>query len=528
MRSLTRFHISGLFIWSLLVLLQAMIWASWENALAGGLTLCGGILGVSVCFRQNLLRSFPLSTIMMTGYVTYYFLLPPIASLTEGKPLTFNLKNPDLVFIHSLLCLIALITAHTLYRNSNLLNQLRRTLSEKLYRPAGFFKGPGNLQLLLMGCMGMLATIEQIFIGGGAQKELLGAGNKFVQALYPLTYLPYAILVRPLMGQRYKINVQWLAILSGYTAILFMVSMGKNSRSAFFMGIMSVAMAYIYGVSLNFFSRRIFHPKNILIAVALFFILSGPMTDFATSMVIVRGQRANISAMELANKTIDTFLDKQAIETFRRKKGDNRVWDERYVDNLFLARMANLKFTDNSLSLADTFNSGHHQHMRSLEWQKTLSVFPRPFLSLFDISIDKNLVSSASGGDLLLYVVTRSPFVLGGFRTGSILGSGYALFGWFYLIVITGISVVIFTLADAQTSRQISPENNGVKTLQPVLNPLCIATFFTWFFYFTSAATGTESMAGFAQFILRGWLQSLFIYATAYWMTFLLLRPFKQ
>ncbi len=206
----------------------------------------------------------------------------------------------------------------------------------------------------------------------------------------------------------------------------------------------------------------------------------------------------------------------------------NDVTDEFYLDNVFLARLCNLKFPDNSISRALKLNEAGRRYIREFEWQKTLGVFPRPVLKLLGLSVDKNFTTSSSTGDVMLYAVTGSPYVLGGFRTGSIFGSGYAMFGWFYPLVFGLLAVFIFIFADAQTSRKQISNQTGRANWQPILSPMAIITFFTWFFYLTSAATGCDSMSKLAQFMLRGWLQVLLIYAVAYWGTYAVLKPFGK
>lgn len=522
--------IIGLLIWSMLVLLQSLIWLDTDNLLAAALTLAGGIIGVSSFAQKYLLTLYPISTTMLVGFTTYYFLLPPIATFVEWKPLTNNLVHPVLVSVHALVCLLALLVAHRIYRSFFIFQGMRHAIAERVYRPLGFFNPPSNLHLLAMGSIGMLAMSQQIFIGGGSQQELLGAGNKFLQALYPLTYVPYAILVRPVMGDTRRLNRQWIFILATYTVLLVLISMGRNSRSAFAMGMVSILMVYGYGLAIQLFSDRILRARNVLLAAVGLLLIGGPVADFATSMVIVRGQRSSIAPMQLVEETITTFQDKEAIRAYRLSKEERSVqWDERYVDNLFISRLSNLKYSDNSIDLAMSLNADKNTYLWDFEWQRTLSVYPRPVLEFLGIDVDKDMVTSASGGDLMLYVATGSIYALGGFRTGSMFGSGYAMFGWFYPIVLALLSIVLFMLADAQTSRNPS-SSSSVKgeSWMPVLSPMAIAKFFTWFFYLTSAATGVESLSEITQFILRGWLQVLVIYAFSYWATYLLLRPLRK
>jgi hypothetical protein len=119
-------------------------------------------------------------------------------------------------------------------------------------------------------------------------------------------------------------------------------------------------------------------------------------------------------------------------------------------------------------------------------------------------------------------------FVLGGFRTGSLFGSGYALFGWWYPVIIALAALPVFALGDALTSRDAPGSRIGTGSARrPVLAPMAIVSFYSFCVYFTSAAEGIESMSGLAQYPFRGWIQILFIYAFAYWITYLAFKPFR-
>ena len=169
------------------------------------------------------------------------------------------------------------------------------------------------------------------------------------------------------------------------------------------------------------------------------------------------------------------------------------------------------------------------RYFRRLEFERSLSAFPRPLLEGLGLDVDKDFVGGSSGGDLLLYAVTGNSYVLGGFRAGSIFGSGYALFGWLYPLVLALSAPLLFALADALTSRtRTSGAEGGPGGWLPVLSPMAIIGFFAWFSYFTSAARGMESFSSLSYYLLRGWLEVLAIYAVAYWVSFYAVKPFAR
>lgn len=524
--NITKARKGALWSWSLVVIAQCLIWPSIEGFISAITTLIGGGLGLTLYLRRNILLNYPVSVSMLLGYITYYFLLPPLATIAEGKPLVNNLVNPTLTLGNALICFLALSVAHLVYRKSKALSAPKIILRDKLYSPLGFFHTPSNIQLMLMGTFGLMVMMLQTFSGSTGHDSSASALGKFAQAFQPLANLPYCILVRGLMGKEQRIDKKWLYILAAYTAILLLIMLGKNSRGEFFIGLASIFIAYTYGLLSGLIPAKPISSKKIITITITVLLLSGPVTDLATSMVVVRGLRSDISALDLAAETARVYQDKEALNAARVLSSEKITdWDETYIDNVFLSRLSNLKYTDNSLALATGLNSAQIDYMRSIELQRTISILPLPVISAFGFNTDKTLATSGSGGDFLYAAATGNSSVIGGFRTGSILGSGYALFGWFYPIIFGAICLVVFPIVDASVkiAKEKSKHSNSYVT-KPIFNCFTIAIFFSWFFYLTSAATGTESMSELANYILRGWLQALVIYLISYWLSRTALR----
>jgi len=513
-------------VWTILVFFQMSCWLNTQNTVTAVLILVGGIVGTSMTARLSLLRGYPISTLILFGYTLSYFLLPPFATLIEWKPVTNNLIHPELIYVHALVCLFSLLGAHFLYRNSFFASSLRTFMANRVYAPLGYFRTLGNAQFMIMGGIGMLAMGYQIFVAGWAREEVLSADSKFMQALFPLVYMPYCMLVRPVLGDiPARMPVRWKLALAAYTVPLLLVSMASNSRAAVLLGISSIFITYVYGVAIRLIPSRLFRSRNLALVVIVLLLVQGPVADMATSMVIVRSERSDLAASQLLEATMSTFQNKRALEERRQlDEVKNYDWDEYYVGNLFLARLSNLKFADANLDLALRQDASAKAILRNLEWQNVLSVIPRPLIDALGLPVDKDLVK-ASGGDLMLFSTTGDYDALRGFRTGSIFGNGYALFDWLYPFVLALAAILIFALADAQTTRLRNPDPAcRAGRWVPVLNPLTAARLFAWFFFLTSAATGVESMFALSHYILRGWVETLLVYLIAYWLSSAILR----
>lgn len=524
-----RWRTALLLLWVALVAVQAMIWLNAANVAAALMAIAGGGLAVHVIARPARLRAYPISTSMLLGYAASYFLLPPVATLLEWKPLTYNLVHPVLDFFHAFVCMLALLGAHKLYRKSSSAMRARQIIVQYVYQPVGLFRAPGNLQLIMMGCVGLAAMLYQVFVVGFISEGSGGAVNRIMLATYPLAYVPFCMVVRPLVGVHtyMPLTSRWRWILLAYAAVLAVVSIGSNSRGLVMMGVISVFLVLAYGFATRTLPMRLFQPRRLVILGLALALLQGPVSDLATSMVIARAQRNDVGAGQLISATIETMNDRSAI--LEQQKADNedgqQVWDERYLDNMFLARLANWKFADATLDLALRQDASARDELRKLEWQRVVSAIPAPVLDALGVDVDKLLVTTSSTGDLMLYTVTGDTDALGGFRTGSIFGSGFALFDWLYPGVLAILAIFTFVLADAQTTRHLLPSRDGGPgRWVPVFSPVAITRFYTWTFYLTSAATGIESMSGLTNYILRGWVEAAFIYAIVYWLSRGMLR----
>ncbi len=375
----------------------------------------------------------------------------------------------------------------------------------------------------MIGSIGVLLLGLQTFFGGkGAEKTIL---DSIAQGFYPLTYVPYCILLKPLIGGNTAKGLKWKTLLAVYTIVLLIVSVAKNSRGELFMGVASVAIAYMYAIATGIPEIKRPSGKQVAVCAILLLTAAGPVADLALSMVITRAQREDVSALSLVQSTFDVYHDKDQLNNAKQlMSAMTSDWDERYVDNLFLARLANLKFTDNSIELSKELDSQQTSQIRQDEWDRFLSALPTPMLVGLGLNVDKNLATGGSGGDFLYATAIRSETPIGGYRTGSILGMGYALFGWYYILALIPIAALTFAMADALTSKR-SYNVDAKHSFRIVLfNPLVVATYFSWFFYFTSAATGVESWSELGHWFVRGWIQIAFIYGLAYWSTYSILH----
>jgi hypothetical protein len=457
---------------------------------------------------------------IMSDFPFSSFVFPLIFTSMEGKPLVYNLELPEQVFLHSLAGLVTLALAHALYR---FLVRISYKKPFQLMRLAGFFTPPTESQLWLMGMVGLACNYYVFFvvpeIGEGVTVGT--ALDKVIQGLAPFSYAPFFILVGKLYGKVSKPSPMFAPLLVVFTIALFALSIGRNSRGAFMIGFTSLAFAYIIGLLMGVYKSRFFTIRNAFFVGILFWLLTGPMADLGTAMVIVRGEREDVPPGEMIDLTLEAYSDKNAIRErriFDLSSGWDVDWDERYLDNVFTTRFANLKFNDMSLVMAAKLDE-YDPDMLNYAVDYVLTGLPDPVLKAFNFNIDKEQLLSMSIGDYF-YMISGGQGVIQGFRSGHLAGTGMATFGWWYLPILGASMILIFILFDLFFERNRSTDDEGGRNVQ---FSCCGLFALTSMWYFLPS----ESLVTVGTFLIRGWLQLAFLYMFMFYITWLVTGGFR-
>lgn len=501
---------------------QCLFFWSTENVIALSCVLFGWVLLTQFFVTPGILRTYPLSTFLIIGFTSTQLYFPLVFTSVELKPLVFNLELPYEVFMHSIASLLVLLSAHYLYRFLPV--QTKRGPNSILYR-AGFFQPPEEAQLWMIGCLGLLANVYVYFFSLDTATEVTGnALDKAIQALLPFSYAPYLIPFKKMYGSQEKGSKHIVLLLVIFTVLLFLISMAKNSRGAFMIGFTSVGFAYGLGLLLNLFKPPVIGLKTMIIAIAGFWLITGPLADLGTAMVIVRSQRSDVSKTELIELTLKAFKDKQTI--MLRRLGDKAFehdWDERYLDNVFTARFANIKFNDASLVQASKVGVSNPL-MQKYTVDYIWGMFPDPILKRIKPDVDKDQVYARSFGDYIYSLAGAGSNVYGGFRTGHFTGTGMAAFGWWYLVILGVTMIPVFMLFDKLVMTQTVIQRGAGVRGQTLTFSVCGLLSITLIFMFLPM----ESVANIITFIIRGFGQTFLLYFFIFHVTRLTINTFRS
>jgi len=493
------------------VLYQCVFFFELTNFIAIAAVALGWIITTRVFLKTDMFQGYPLSAYIILGFTSTELYLPLLFTTLEGKPLIYNLELPEQVFLHTTLALFVLVLAHSFYR---MLARISYSRSFSILTKTGFFIPPKDLQLWIMGLIGMAASFYVYFMTPEVGWEVTGgsASDKMIQGLMPFSYAPFFIPFSQLYGNHKPHSKQLIPMLILFTVILFAIGIGRNSTGALMFGFTAIGFAYILALLLGVFKDKLFSFKNFAIGGLAVWALVGPLADLRTAMVLVRGERLEIPAMELLSLTLEAYSDKEAIRERREYDSDQAVdtdWDERYLDNVFTARFANIKFNDASLACAAVV-SEYDPDMLEYSIDYIFGALPEPFLKALSLDVDKERVYSLTIGDYL-YVTAGGYGFVEGFRTGHFAGTGMATFGWWYLLILGVFMIPIFLLFDKFYRKK--DESTGQTNLQ---FSFCGILALTSIFHFLSPL---ESVIMLPIFLIRGWIQMALLYFVMFHFT---------
>ncbi len=483
------------------------------NLAASVLALAGNVVGFGYALRQTTLRRYPISSLILLGYTFSYFTLPPLGQLLGLHTIIHLLRYPVTDFVYAIAGLLALICGHLLYSNMPLLGALRGTLRKQFYGRLGFYRVPRLSQLWLMGAVGCLAVVA----ANGYAEQGHGIVQAVLNGLRPFVYMPYVTLLPTAWSQLRRMHRLNSLLLVFYSGALLILAMMVNSRAYLLMGFASLLIVYFYLLASGQMTLPNVRPRNVVLAVVVALVVTGPVTKLAMTMVLVRGERTDLTSAQLVDRTWATFRSGHVAQRYERvmaaMAGGPGV-NENYFDNLFLNRLANLKFVDNAVINQQALRPSAASYFSRIEWQKVISILPSPLIDLFGWDADKRLVTSGSSGDFLLYAANGNPNNIGDFHESSLLVNLRIVFGDLWPLALLLLSALIFAIMDAWCLAGPATETGDWIVR---FNPLVIGMMFSQAFFFTSAATGTDSIAGLMGVLMREWIQVGLLYAVVFW-----------
>lgn len=489
-----RITLNVLFIIS--IVLEMLFFFEAEDVYACFISVLTWIIAWKYALTNRNFDKYPLSTLSIFALIMFYVFLPPIITLSEGKPVCFNLNVPFITYSLQFIYITFLIISF------NLSKKIKGRALVNGLRSINFYYIPSSIGIWFLGFVGLLSLI---FSNSNSNIDAanLSATDRFLEGFAFMAAIPLIFFSIP-KSLKKRIRRPNYIILIFYLIILLICAVLTNRRHAVFTYLLTPLLLWFIN-KVHEGKLKSFSIKKASLALLVVLISFGPVSDFCLAMSALRSQVSDIKGEELFKRTIDTYQDKEALEMMYRYFSEEQIvfstigYTEYYVDNILLNRLCNMKPIDNSVYYATQIDCFYgNDFMLQKMGEKLEYLLPSPILKVFDSHFDKFKESSYGFNDYLIDEANHTTG--GGYRVGGDSGICFATFGILFPVFILIFYSIYFYVIDLFWFE----DRNGMKFMS--VYGLC--NIFEYFYIFQSNHGFMDDIS----FLLRAWPQQILLY----------------
>lgn len=475
MKNISNIYVIKGSLWTILatcIIIELVFFPSFNNLIGCIVTCLSSLLFFTYVFKIDIIRNRPVGFIAFLQLFFFMFLPLPI-TLLDGNEMSHDLFIPIqtylLQFLYFCICIFAFNLSGIKHKKNKVFVWLKKW---------GYFAQPTNKQLWILGFVGLCFRLFLMTQQGNGDAQLAGAGTLNMFSL--LLYCPICILFNPLLGKD-NCSKKTQYIIYCYIAFLVILLIATNSRSQMLSPLVVFACCYLLKQIYIYRETLWLSYKKMFLLVISIFIISGPASDMAIAMVVVRGERSSMSFTELLEKSIEVYQDKDQLKLYRQlvsnedKSNVGAEWQESYVSSPFLDRFCNYRVADATIYHAQRVGYGNKE-MLELFCNQLMTMFPGPIVENFFPNVDKSKLSFSSM-DKLYFLSTRGG--VGAYKVGGDIGLGLVTFGYFYFPLCFLIYFLVFYMLDGLVMFFKNRLRFSIFTL--------ISVYFTYFLMFQVA-----------------------------------------
>jgi hypothetical protein len=479
-----------------------------DNLVSTLLALTSSLIGIGYALDSRRFCAHPVSALILLLYTVTATAAALMVKSLEASALADRLQVPVTTYSVLLGAQLALLAADRLYLRVPAFGAVRSFVARRALQPLGLMRWPTDLQFWLLGAMGCVSVLMTgTDFESGASFGLASAGEKLIRAFGFLKFAPFLIPFRDaLSGVPSRVRVPLLP-LALYFLALVGISFATNSRSTFADAVPTIGICLLIATALGRFDIRRISPAKLLVFAAVAVVSATLLSRVSLAMVVVRDYRHNADVGMLVRMTAEALFNSEWLAAAKAKMDTSVTvgnYSEDYVDSRFLARFILTKFHDNILYYFSLMGPDQIASYKGFMLERAAATLPDPLLRPLGISVNKQDLI-VSNGDYIVYIVDG--WGLGGFKTGSMIGEVFGVFGAAFPLVLIGAGLMLFVMHDAFAAQ--GPFG------RLALAPLMILLI--WNLVGTTAAfgLGAETITAIPAGIVRGLPQNILAYLIA-------------
>jgi hypothetical protein len=335
---------------------------------------------------------------------------------------------------------------HTLYRRFSRPQDLQTpSIVRSVLQRAGLYRTPSVSTLWFMGVIGMVGQL----VGSGH-----GTLGKIGQSFSFVAWAPFLIpMFAAEVGALYCNKKKQYPFLFLYMGFIAFLGLAANARGMMLSGVMTIAIFSLLRALRGTQPVRATQIGQLVGLLLVAVAMALPLSDLMVAMTIARKARGTVAPLKMVE---DTFYYASRPEQLKLQRERDKAlvhqssYDEVYFENPLLGRLMETKFHDNAMYFGSRLTARDQQRLWDVTGDFLWSTLPDPALKAIRVKVDKERLQF-SMGDYLSYLGGTGD--VGGFRTGSVFGQGFAMFGFYFPLVYLCLCPVLFLALDVLAYR---------------------------------------------------------------------------
>lgn len=489
------------------MLAQLAIDFRYDNIISATIIFCSTGFLLTYIRATDACQTRAISSFMLLGYCVTTQFGATLGQSLSWAPVAAGLRIPVQTFGHLAGLQLVAILAHCTFRYVKPVHSIADSIAKRVLSPMGLFIIPSPSNLWLLGVIGFLAQTA----GASATGNVLG---KAVDGIRFLAWCPFLIPVyHNRLGPDYCDIRKHLPAIAGFLALSVILGLALNMRGTMVVGVTMAALVFLLLIIQDESPLKKGTYLKLIIGAGVMSVGVLILGDVARAMAVARGLRGQVTPIEMLSKTVELIVDRS-----KQDSGDNYInidavlglYDEQYLTSPALARFVETKFHDNTLFYGSLLTENSLEDLLETTKDQFITVFPEPLLKALDIKTKKDDLFFSMGDYMsnLAYGLG-----MGGFKTGSALGQGISLFGFFFYPIYFLIVIMFMILNESQQRVEKSGLMNICPTIMLAAFPL-----------FMRGLT-TESLANVLN-VFRVIPQMLIVFSLMYWLSRRVFKPY--
>lgn len=485
------------------IIIELLVWPSLNNLAGCLMTIVSWLIFSKIGLNEQVVREHTFAWLVFLS-MSMYRILPLMATMLEGNSIGYNFVLPFETYCgETLLYIVSALAFYIAINYKRPLQFLKRILFK-----CGFYSQVSDKVLWGIGlfgfCLNLYVLGSKIETGDVIGKTLVGF--TFLQFAPLLLFFP--VLYKEDDNRVFVYDFKCLC----YLILLIVVAFATNSREAILEPIGTFVLLFLLSyINCEKNIRHTINKKYIVYGVFLIIFVFPIINDISLAMLYNRTFRNDISRTELFSRTMETFLDKEKMETLyllKEKKEERgtiismkntKKWSEIYVSNFALNRYCNLKVSDNTLYHAQKVGFSNDFMYKDF-WTEIVALLPTPILKFLGVYYDKD--ERYSRGDKLK-ALSENRHPLGSYLVTSHLADGLLTFGYWYFPIEFLLFFIRFLFLDTFLLRYKGRVYYSV---------LGLITIFSFLAMFRNAGGCCDSLS----YLLRGYWQDVILFVIAF------------